>query len=598
MRRRKLLCKMTAVLLSAAMAVTCTTISGRTKIHAAEIAGAQNGFTFGTAQTELSAGEYSLPVALKNASDTTKDSMAGSCVKEGTLTVNQDGTADITVGLQAVSVQGVTVWAEQWKIYTKADSSEEDKKEAEYTTNEEGNVDRITFRLPANTMDGVYTDMYVSAMNTTMSAYFAFDYASAAVIGSGSTAEKKNGSAKVQQFGGYDVNVAVSVLEGKISDLEVEGANFEGTYADYNKTKLAAAADGLKISYVGKSATDAKEIEGVDAVSGATYSSEAIQSAVLHALELEATGEVITLPAEKLAEGIYQVDIAFYTAGTKHSLVENDKAKATITVDAEGNMTLTTAVVNGTEKEPLYFYEFNGYYEGNDVEGDLKAANNVKKEDIDFTDDVFGPEEKVVTEVSFPLEGEFAETYLANASIYVPAMNKLTGEMGGIVFDQGRFSSDCFAEIYWNSLEKVGDIGKEPGFGSLGKELAEGTYTLPVGMKNATDITKESMAASCLQGAAITVNPDGSAKVVVDLTAVSVMEQTAWAYDWKIFTEQNTSSDTVDAEVTKTDADGNVTQISFTLPNNRVDGVYVSMSAMGGRVMQAYLAFDFANVVK
>ncbi len=630
MRRKNFLCKMTAALLSAAMIATCTPVDNQTKAYA-EIQHSQNDFEFGTAQTKLSVGEYTLPVSLKNAGDVTKDSMAASCVKDGKMTVNQDGTADITIGLQAVSVFGVTAWAEQWKIYKEKDAEDGNKVAVEYTTNEDGNVDCITFRLPENSLDGVYTDMFVSAMNTTMSAYFAFDFANATANGGGSgeedEPEKKTGSAKVEQFGGYDVNVVVSVRDGKIVDIEVEGDNFEGTYADYNKTKLQAAAEGLKAAYIGKSAMDAKEIEGVDAVSSATYSSDAIEAAVLKALGLEGAGEeVITLPTEKLAEGTYEVEIAFYTDNVKHSLVENDKAKATITVDAEGKIILTTAIINGTEKEPLYFYDFNGYYGGNDVNGALKAADKVKKEDIDFTDDVFGAEEKVVTEVSFPLEGEFAAIYCTNASIYVPAMKNLTGEVGGVIFDRGRFSSDCFAKIYWDSLKKVKSPENTPsptpsqgantpsptpglgantpspspegGFGSQGKEMEAGTYTLPVGMKNAADITKDSMAASCLQGATITIGSDGSARVTVDLAAVSVMGQTAWASDWKIFREQNVSSDTVDAEVTKTDADGNVTQIAFALPDNHADGVYISMNAMGGRVMQAYLAFDFANAVK
>lgn len=593
MRKKKFVCKMTAVFLSAVLAVSGMTMDSQTKVHAAKMGQVQNEFRFGGEQTELSPGEYTLPVALKNAGDITKDSMAASCVRDGKLVINPDGTADITIGLQAVSVFGVTAWAENWAIY-KTDLTGE-KESAEATANEEGNVDSIKFRLPDNAMDGVYTDMYVSAMNTTMQAYFAFDYANAALSGGADAAEKKNGSAKVEQFGGYDVNVAVSVLEGKIADLEVEGANFEGAYADFNKSKLQAAVDGLKPSYIGKSATDAKGLEGIDAVSGATYSSDAIRSAVFHALGLEGGKEVITLPMQKLEKGRYQVDIAFYTDNVKHSLVENDKAKAVITADADGNMTLTTAVINGTVKEPLYFYDFNGYYEGNDRNGILKATDKVKKGGIDFSDDVFGAEEQVVTEVTFPLEGDFAEIYYTNASIYVPAMKNLTGELAGVTFDQGRFSSDCFAKVYWDSLEKVGPADDGPGFGSEGIELAEGTYAIPAGMKNASDPTKDSMAASCLRGAFLTVNPDGSATVTLDLAAVSVMGQTAWASDWKVFKEQNITSDTVDADVMKKDADGNVTQIAFVLPNNHADGVYVSMNAMGGRVMHAYLAIDFAN---
>ncbi len=596
MRRKEFLCKMTAALLSAAMVVTWTPVNGQTRVDAAGVELAQDEFPFGSAGTRFAAGEYSLPVALMKSADITSASMAGSCIKDGKMTVNQDGTADITIGLQAVTMMSVSEWASGWNIYTGDLSS--DKKPAEYTENSEGKVDSITFRLPENTMDGVYVEMFISAMNSNQQGYLAFDFAKAAGVSGGNTAEKKTGTAKVQQFGSYDVNVAVSVLEGKITGVEVEGANFDGSYADYNKVKLQSAADVLKAAYIGKSAADAKEIEGVDAVSGATYSSEAIQTAVLNALGLEAAGEMINLPTQKLAEGAYQVDIAFYTDGVKHSLVGDDKAKATITVDANGNMTLTTAVVSGTDKEPLYFYDFNGYYEGNNVNGTLKTTDAVKKEDVDFTDDVFRADEKVVTEVSFPLEGGFAETYAANASIYVPAMKNLTGEMGGITFHQGRFSSDCYAKIYWDSLKNTGSVSDGAVFGSQGRTLEAGDYTFSVSMKNAADITKDSMAGKCIQGAVLTVNLDGSAKVALELTGITVMDQTAWASDWKIFQEQNTTSDTVDAEVTKTDADGNVTQIVFDIPDNREDGVYISMVSGGSHVNQAYLAFDFANATK
>lgn len=596
MSRKEFLFKMTAAILSAAMVVTWTPVNGQTRVDAAGVELAQNEFPFGSAGTRFASGEYSLPVALMKSTDITSASMAGSCIKDGKLTVNQDGTADITIGLQAVTMMSVSEWASDWNIYTGDLSS--DKKAATYTENSEGKVDSISFRLPENTMDGVYVEMFISAMNSAQQGYLAFDFANAVWVSGGNAAEKKNGTAKVQQFGGYDVNVAVSVLEGKIADIEVEGANFDGTYADYNKVKLQEAIDGLKASYTGKSATDIKEIEGVDAVSGATYSSEAIHTAVLDALGLEAAGEVVSLPTQKLAEGTYQVDIAFYTDGVKHSLIENETAKATITVDANGNMTLTTAVVNGTDKEPLYFYDFNGYYEGNSVNGTLKATDTVKKEDVDYTDEVFGADEKAVTEVSFPLEGGFAETYAANASIYVPAMKNLTGEMGGITFNQGRFSSDCYAKIYWDSLKNTGSVSDGPVFGSQGRTLEAGDYTLSVSMKNATDITKDSMAGKCIQGAVLTVNPDGSAKVTLELTGITVMDQTAWASDWKIFQEQNTTSDTVDAEVTKIDADGNVTQIVFDLPDNHEDGVYISMVSGGSHVNQAYLAFDFANATK
>ena len=290
---------------------------------------------------------------------------------------------------------------------------------------------------------------------------------------------------------------------------------------------LEKAVNGLKGSYINKSATDVKEITGVDAVSGATYSSNAIRDAILNALELKQEEEVINLPTEKLAEGEYSVDIAYYTDKVKHSLVENDKTKAKIVVDKDGSMTLVTDIINGTSKEPLYIYGFNGYYEGNDASKSLKEAA-VEMNDIQYSDDVFGEDEKVVTKVSFPLEGDFAAIYNTNADIYVPAMKNLNGLVSGIDFKQGRFSADCFVKVYWDSLTKTSsdnnksdDTTKETTFGS-----AKTTLT---------------------------------AAVTVDLQSVSFAGLTAYASNWKIY--QGTSADgkTVDAQYT-TDEEGRVTQ--------------------------------------
>lgn len=227
MCRKKFTHKIAAALLSAALVVSWIPVNEPIIVNAAETEQAENAFSFGSSQTQLSPGTYTLPVALKNAGDISKDSMAASCVRDGRMVVNPDGSADITIGLQAVSVFGITAWASNWMIYSTDLNGE--KEAATPSADADGNVDSITFRLPDNAMDGVYTDMFVSAMNTTMQAYFAFDYANAVLVGGQETGEKKTGSAKVEQFGGYDVHVAVSVLEGKIEALEIEGANFEGT---------------------------------------------------------------------------------------------------------------------------------------------------------------------------------------------------------------------------------------------------------------------------------------------------------------------------------------------------------------------------------
>lgn len=434
----------------------------------------------------------------------------------------------------------------------------------------------------------IYVRCYIDAMGRDSFMKLVLTEESEAVV--------KQGTAHIAQFGEYDVNVEVTTKDGKITALEITGENFAGTYAEYNKRILQQAVDGLKESYLGKSITDPAEIASVDAVSGATYSSNAIRDAILNALSLEIEDEPIILPTEKLKEGTYTVDLAFYTDKVKHSLVENEKATGTITVDKDGNMILTVDIINGTEKAPLYVYSFNGYYEENDTTKPLKTDALITTEDTEYTDSVFGPEEKIVTKVSFPLEGEFASVYNTNASIYVPAMKNLNGEVAGILFQQGRFRADCFAEIYWDSLKQVSqEETSEFLFGESKTKLEPGEYKLPVAMKNASNLNQDSMAASCLKGAVLTVNEDGTAAITINLQAISVGAITSWATDWKVYQTSQPGGEA--AAVTEyKNTDGNVEQITFILPDNSWDGVYINMyvSAMAYSP-DAYLAFDFAN---
>ncbi len=690
-------------------------ISADDVVSGGAVRSAATAYLFGSANRALTAGTYDLSIQMMKASDITSASMAGSCINGGTLTVDENGKATVTVNLQPVTIGSISDWAEQWKIYN-GNAASGETTDAVVHTNEDGKVDQISFELSDNSVDGVYVNMFISVMNTTQDAYLAFDYSG---IGE-SVTNTYTGTARVTQFGEYDVNVTVTVTDGVITGITVEGSDFSGTYAEFNKTKLQSAFDGLKEAFNGKSAYDAAGIEDVEAVTGATYSSNAIKAAIIDALSLAVEDEVINIPTEKLAQGEYTVDIAFYTDNVKHSLVENDTAKATIKVDADGNLTLSTDVINGTSKEPLYVLDFNGYYENNDTSAVLKTDAEVTKGNIDFSDEYFAEGTPVVTNVSFPLEGEYAAIYNTNATIYVPAMNNLTGQVSGIDFENGKFTTDCFAKIYWDSIAKVEDSeaidvadgnytadisilkidsddissaarsfttesvpvtvkdGKayvrlayttsmiekieqlvddsyvelektatEDGnyvevvldniadietiqftintgtaygimvnqarvkvntetlkeavntptyeYGSAKTVLEPGTYTIPAALMNASNITNPSMAGSCIVGAEVTINEDGSALVKVDLQPVTVGTISDWAKQWNVY-QGNAASGDVKPAIEEMDADGNVVSIMFTLPDNSFDGVYVNMfvSAMNYSP-DAYIALDFVN---
>ena len=139
-----------------------------------EVLAAQAGF--GTAGTELKAGTYKVTVSLKNASDPSKDSMAGSCIAgAATMVIAEDGSVKITVPLTSVSVGPMTAFASDWQVYKGGTDTE--KTAAEFTTDENGNVNSITFTVPDKSADGVYVSM--STMMHSNDAFMKIEYASA-----------------------------------------------------------------------------------------------------------------------------------------------------------------------------------------------------------------------------------------------------------------------------------------------------------------------------------------------------------------------------------------------------------------------------------
>lgn len=546
-------------------------------------------FIFGSESIQLSEGVYKIPVSLMNASSISSPSAAASAVVKdsGRLTVKSDGSAELYVGLQAVTVGAISDWAEQWEIY-QTNGTTGDTVSADFTTNEDGKINSITFTIPDNTWDGVYTNMYVPVMGYSPDAYFAIDYRNAVPEGE-SVVKTYTGTGHVEQFGKYDVIVTVTVTDGIITAIEVTGENFDGTYADYNKMKLQQAADGLKDKYTGLSEDDAEAIYSVDAVSSATISSQAIRDAIMNALELVIEDEIINVPTEKLSEGEYEVEIALYSDVVKHSLVENETAKASISVDADGNMTLSTNIINGTSKEPLYVLEFNGYYEDNDTSGLLTKENAEETKEVSsYSDEYMTEGTETVTNVSFPLAGEYAKIYNTNFRLYVPAMNALNGELSGVFFENGKFNVDCYAKIYWDSIEKISGGG----YGSTGVVLDEGAYRVPVTMMKSTDITSSSMANGVIKDSFVTITENGAAEISIDLQPLTVMDITAWAKDWKIYQTQSVDGEPIAAAET-TNSDGNVVNIKFSIPDNSWDGVYCNMNS--GRASDAYLAIDWSK---
>lgn len=434
--------------------------------------------------SDLNQGQtYIVPASLMKSNDIASPSAASAALgKYVEVTVDENGTYQITADLYSVNMAGLVDYCQDIQYYDGTlpltDSSKWNDVKVLATQEVQQSLGegtktvptRISFPMPKEmqkeleesdgTSGGVFIKMFVEAMNSSPSAYVSLDFANAKEKGDPTLTYKATGSSKVEQFGTYDVNATVSVENGKIANVDIEGSNWLGTHQNTNKGMLAMAATGMKENLTGKYDTDVDGIAGVDVVTGATYSSNAIREAVMNALDMEIPVEEIPEVTEEvkngLEEGVYKVTIKNITDVVAHSLVGEETADAYVIVDEDGSMDLQYEMVSSTTKEPLQVLDFNGYYKNND----RSSSSNLTKEGAVYR---FGKEDTygwdVVTDIRVPLAGEVSSQYYINTYLYVDAMSNLgkdePEEIEGVLFDKGRFNIDSTITIYWDELEKV-----------------------------------------------------------------------------------------------------------------------------------------------
>jgi len=435
---------------------------------------------------------YIVPLTLKNAHNLEQDSAAVACPgKFGTLTFDEDGTPRLSTNLRSVTVGTLTDYAYNFKVYQAPKASGEtvdadivatqDVPKADGSGNHEV-PETISFAIPQGTFDqnGVYLSMYVDAMGYAPDAYLQIDYADAKESGDPSlnfTTEVS--TAEVEQFGNYNVTSQVTVTDGRITAVTLDGNDFKGTHADDNQMYLNKAINGLgstkgmKDKLVGLYMNDADKLNKLDTVTGATYSSNAIKTATMNALGVKIEQEIIPdAPEEKPEAGFYSIDIKDRTDVVDHGLVgESKKTTAYLRVDNDGKMWLTYKMVSGTVGEPLYVLGYNGYYPDNNTEGPL-STEGVTYSTERMTAPTIG-ENDVVTDITVPLDG-VRQTYINNVYLYVEAMKNLNGEVSGVYFDNGKFNINSTITLYWDTLTNLSEDTESDGIA----KLADGVYKL------------------------------------------------------------------------------------------------------------------------
>lgn len=435
---------------------------------------------FGSANTSLEKGAYAVTVTLMNASDPTKESMAASCIAgKGTLVVAEDGSAKLTVPIQAANVRGQVAYAKDWKVYKNSEKTE--STDAEYTVDEDGNVNSITFDIPDKTQDGVYVSMYIELMNAIQDAFMNVDYANA---------EKEQ------------VGVDTTALEAAIAQADAldEMAYTKASW-DGNKEAIDTA------NAAAKEALEKKESqEAVDAAATALTNAMGKLVAAGDQTELK---EVLA-QAKALNETDYTVKTWKYVQDAIDTAEEVIANRDTKTKVRRAKSSLNTWMGQLVRKYDTTVLEQKiaqaEALDKNDYTAESwKAANlantiNAAKEVIENRgnkDDVHDAIEKLET-----------------------AIEKLVPVSNEVTVGRGNFQKKLAPGTYSLPIELLNG----------GKSETTNQYT------SANYMSQVSMAAGCFTGnATLVIHEDGTATLTTGVQAISAMGMTGAASDWTIY---------------------------------------------------------------
>lgn len=582
-----------------AMAVVLSAASMPMYMTQTAIVKAATASSFGTEATELKAGTYTVPLALKSASDITKASMAAGAIGEnGILTVDESGKATLEVTLQELKVMGIIGAAGDFQVYQGNDTKSE-KQAAQILTKDEttGNPTKVKFEIPdiTKTADGVYVSMYIDAMKNNANAFLKIDYASLGANNSSSDGVKEK-TISISQFGGYDIKTVVIYKDNKVTDLAVTGENFEGSFAKQNeKVYLPMAIDKIKDQVVGLNIKDQTAFDKVDTVSGATTSATAIKNATMEALGLTPKQEILADAPETVKAGTYEIQMKNVTDIVDHSLSAADhdkKVTATLKVDENGKMTLSYPLISNTVSEPLQVLGFNGYYNGSTLT--TEGA------------DVAAGDDGIVTNVNMPLSGSKPEqTYKASFNLYVPSMKNLNGIYDGIAINNGKFNSDATITLYWGTLKEVKDQ----------TVLADGIYKVDAKMLRADGTGTTSMTDKAITHKVKLTVKDGKYYVTLNFKGIEVFGEKGYVNKVQYLDGDEAKDVTVDSVQKYTD--GKVVKdnygtnypdlVTFQMTDEAVKHGVVSMQvyvaimenmSAGSGIQKVNLSLDLSSAVK
>lgn len=529
---------------------------------AAELTGTvQTGF--GAANTNLEKGTYKVTISMMKADDTTAASMANACIAgKGTLAVAEDGSAKLTVPIQAITMMGQTVYATDWKVYKGAVGTEATA--AEYTTDKDGNVNSITFAIPDKAQDGVYVTMTMAA-GRTQDAFLKADYANA----------EKDAAA-----------VDTSALEATIAQADAldEMAYTKASW-DGNKDAIEAAKTAAKAALEKK--------ESQEAVDAANTALADVVS------KLEAAGD----PAELLAL-LDQAKAMVETDYTVESVQQWWKNFQTSITNAE-------TAIDGRETEKVLARQKSSLntqigrlvkaYDTTVLLQKLTEAEALKEED--YTEDSWKEAglAAVIQRAKDVIDNRGSKDEVKGAANELEtAMDKLIAVSMEVTVGRGDFVKKLTPGTYSLPIDLL----------NAGHIDATQQYTTKDYMKHT------SMASGCFTGdATLVIHEDGTATLTTGLGAVTSdalgSAQSGGADDWSIYentqdflngTANSAKGARYKAHVDKLGILGGKrkpTKISFTVPDLKQNVVATRMHIeIMGIYQDACIGLDWNNVKK
>lgn len=529
---------------------------------AAELTGTvQTGF--GAANTNLEKGTYKVTISMMKADDTTAASMANACIAgKGTLAVAEDGSAKLTVPIQAITMMGQTIYATDWKVYKGAVGTEATA--AEYTTDKDGNVNSITFAIPDKAQDGVYVTMTMAA-GRTQDAFLKADYANA----------EKDAAA-----------VDTSALEATIAQADAldEMAYTKASW-DGNKDAIEAAKTAAKAALEKK--------ESQEAVDAANTALADVVS------KLEAAGD----PAELLAL-LDQAKAMVETDYTVESVQQWWKNFQTSITNAE-------TAIDGRETEKVLARQKSSLntqigrlvkaYDTTVLLQKLTEAEALKEED--YTEDSWKEAglAAVIQRAKDVIDNRGSKDEVKGAANELEtAMDKLIAVSMEVTVGRGDFVKKLTPGTYSLPIDLL----------NAGHIDATQQYTTKDYMKHT------SMASGCFTGdATLVIHEDGTATLTTGLGAVTSdalgSAQSGGADDWSIYentqdflngTANSAKGARYKAHVDKLGILGGKrkpTKISFTVPDLKQNVVATRMHIeIMGIYQDACIGLDWNNVKK